>query len=228
MRHLSPKALRFRRGDRRIHADAHAPKWFPYGRAKLRAEEVVRAESPPEMEWVIVRLGYLYGPRNRTIKTHVEPAMRDRTMSILGKGDNAMAFTYVTDVVRAIALAGRVPAAARQILIAAGREHVTQRQYFDAMADIIGIPRIRKRTPYWLAYLAGWVGEYVIRGGPRRGTIRRASIALTGLPQHVKCEHTQKLLGWAPEVSFEEGMRNAAQWFREEYGMPSNQSRAAR
>lgn len=197
------------------------PKWFPYGRAKLRAEEAVRQECPASMEWVIVRLGYLYGPRNRTMKTHVEPAMRDSTMSILGKGDNVMAFTYVTDVTRAIALAGRAPAAARQILIAVGDEPVTQQQYFDAMADIFGIPRIRRHTPYWLAFLAGWIGEYFFRSGPRYGSIRRASMVLTGLPQRVKCDHTRKLLGWAPEVSYEEGIRRTAEWFHNEYGKPS-------
>ncbi|HWL92451.1 MAG TPA: NAD-dependent epimerase/dehydratase family protein, partial [Phycisphaerae bacterium] len=157
------------------------PHWFPYGRAKLRAEEIVRSQCPPEMEWVIVRLGYLYGPRNRTMKTHVEPALRDSTMAIVGSGANEMAFTYVKDAVRAIALAGSAPAAARQILIAAGDEHVTQREYFDAMADGLGIPRVKKHIPYWAAFFFGWLGEYVIRKGPRQAAIRRASIALTGL-----------------------------------------------
>lgn len=194
------------------------PAWFPYGRAKLRAEELVRQSCPPEMEWVIVRLGYLFGPGNRTMKTHVEPAMRDSLMSLVGNGDNEMAMVYVADVARAIMLAGRVPRAARQILIAGGFERVTQRQYFDAMADCFGIPRVTRRTPYWLAFLAGMVGERIFRKAPRRDSIRRSAIALTGLPQRVSCRHTQELIGWKPEVTFADGMSRAAEWFRSEYG----------
>lgn len=196
------------------------PHWFPYGRAKLRAEEVVREVCDGRMEWVIVRLGYLYGPRNRTMKTHVEPAMRDSTMTILGKGDNEMAFVYVTDVVRALALAGRVPEAAGRVLIAAGNEHVTQQQYFDAMADGFGMPRIRRHMPYAIAYFFSWLGEYLIRSGPRRNSVRRASVALTGLPQRVDCRETQRILGWTPEVRFEEGMRRAFEWYHGEFGAP--------
>src|SRR5207248_2536634 len=44
------------------------PSWFRYGRAKLAAEDVVRREIAPPAEWVILRLGYLYGSRNRAMR----------------------------------------------------------------------------------------------------------------------------------------------------------------
>jgi len=198
------------------------PPWFPYGRAKLHAEQVVRDECPSEMQWVIVRLGYLYGPRNRTMRTHVEPAMRDSTMMIIGKGDNEMAFVYVVDAVRAIVLSGKCPEAAGQILIAGGNERVTQQQYFDAMADGFGIPRITKHIPYRVAFFFGWLGEKLIKSGPRRAVLRRSAIALTGLPQRLRCDHTQKLLGWQPETRFSDGIRAAFDWYRAQYANDSH------
>jgi nucleoside-diphosphate-sugar epimerase len=194
-----------------------APRWFPYGRAKLKAEAIVRERCPPEFEWVIVRLGYLYGPRNRTMREQVLPAMTDSTMRILGRGDNVMAFIFVKDVVKALARAGHAPAAARQILIAAGNERITQKEYFDALADGFGIPRCNKHIPYSVAYFFGWLGELVIRSGPRRATLRRAAIALTGLPQRVNCERTQGLLEWSPETRFADGMRETFEWYRKAY-----------
>lgn len=192
------------------------PSWFPYGRAKLHAEQVVRDACPREMEWVIVRLGYLYGPRNRTMRTHVEPAMRDSTMMIIGKGDNEMAFVYVSDAVRAIVLSGGCPEAAGRILIVGGNERVTQRQYFDAMADGFGIPRVKKHIPYRVAFFFGWLGEKLIKRGPRAAVLRRAAIALTGLPQRLRCEQTQKLLDWRPETRFADGIRTAFDWYHKE------------
>ena len=196
---------------------AEPPPWFPYGRAKYHAERIVREKTGPGMEWVIIRLGYLYGPGNRTMNTYLEPVMRDKIMMIIGDGSNEMAFVYVEDAVRAIVLAGRCPGAAGQTLIAAGGESVTQQQYFDALADGFGLPRVKKHVPYRVAYVFGWLGERLVRNWPRSAVMRRAAIALTGLPQHVRCDHTRRLLDWRPEVSFAEGMRRTFEWYRAEF-----------
>lgn len=199
------------------------PRWFIYGRAKYQAERVVREQCPADLAWVIVRLGYLYGPRNRTMHTYVKPAMLDRTMMILGDGRNEMALVYVTDAVRAVVRAGECPEAAGRTLIAGGNERVTQQQYFDALADGFGIPRITRHIPYRIAFLFGWLGEYLIRRGPRRAVLRRSAIALTGLPQRLRCDFTQQLLGWRPEIRFADGMRAAFEWYHSEYAKPKNQ-----
>jgi len=193
------------------------PAWFPYGRAKYQAERMVR-EKAAGMEWVIVRLGYLYGPRNRTMRSHLEPIMRDRIMMIIGDGSNEMAMIYVEDAVRAVVLAGRCPEARSRVLLVAGDEHITQRDYFDALADGFGIPRITKRVPYRVAFFFGWLGEKLIHSGPRQAVLCRAAIALTGLPQRVRCDATKNLLGWRPEVSFAEGMRRTFEWYHATFG----------
>ncbi len=192
------------------------PAWFNYGRAKYHAERVVREKAGSDMEWVIVRLGYLYGPRNRTMRTYLASIMTDSMMMLVGDGDNEMAFVYVEDAVRAVVLAGRCPAAAGQVLIAGGIERITQRQYFDALADGFGIPRITKRVPYKVAYLFGWLGEHLVKSGPRQAVLRRSAIALTGLPQRIRCDYTQKLLGWRPQTRFADGMRKAFEWYHGE------------
>lgn len=193
------------------------PKWFSYAIAKLKAEEVVRTELTPGIEWVIVRLGYLYGPRNRTMKTYLEPVMREGIMTLIGTGENEMAMVYVEDAVRALVLAGSCPGAAGTTLIAGNTERVTQRQYFDALADGFGIPRVTRKVNYSVAFVAGWVGEYLFNDGIKAAAVRRSAIALTGLPQRINSDYTQKLLGWKPTTKFEDGMRAAFQWYHREY-----------
>lgn len=195
------------------------PRWFTYAIAKLQAEEVVKHELSPNLEWAIVRLGYLYGPRNRTMRTYLEPVMRQGIMTLVGDGENEMAMVYVDDAVRAILLAGSCPVAAGTTLIAGNTERVTQRQYFDALADGFGLPRVTKKVHYSLAFLAGWVGEYLFKDGPKAAAIRRSAIALTGLPQRINCDYTQKLLGWQPRMKFSEGMKKAFEWYHREYAM---------
>jgi nucleoside-diphosphate-sugar epimerase len=194
------------------------PQWFVYGRSKYHAERVVREKAGPDIEWVIIRLGYLYGPRNRTMQTYLAPVMTDSIMMIIGDGENEMALVYVEDAVRAIVLAGRCPEAAGKTLIAGGNERVTQQQYFDTLADGFGVPRIRKHVPYKVAFFFGRLGEWLIRKGPRQAVMRRSAIALTGLPQRIRCDYTQQLLGWQPETKFADGMRKAFEWYHKEYG----------
>jgi nucleoside-diphosphate-sugar epimerase len=204
------------------------PKWFSYARAKYQAENIVRRDARPPMEWVIVRLGYLYGPRNRTMHSYLEPVMRDDVMMLVGSGENEMALVYVEDAVDAIALAGMNPEAAGRVLIVAGNERITQRQYFNALAGGFGLPPVTKSVPYRVAYFFGWLGEKWIHRGPRAAVMRRSAIALTGLPQRIRCERTQALLGWAPRVTFAEGMRKACEWYHAEYGPSADGAAAGR
>lgn len=196
------------------------PEWFPYAKAKLAAERVVR-DIPKPIEWTIIRLGYLYGPRNRTMKTYLEPVMKGGIMTLLGDGSNPMALVYVTDAARAILLAGITPDAAGRLLIAGGNELVTQKDYFDAMADGFGLPRVTKKVPYGVAFFFGWLGEFLFKTGPRAAVMRRCAIALTGLPQRINSDHTQQVLKWAPRVRFADGMREAFRWYEAEYGRPA-------
>lgn len=193
------------------------PRWFVYGRAKYRAEGLLRQFEAENMDWVIVRLGYLYGPRNQTMRRYLESLFRMKVRVFIGDGSNEMAMLYVEDAARAVALAGRCPDAAGKILIAGGNERVTQRQYFDALADGFGVTRIKGSIPYWLAYLCGWLGEYAAFG-EARALFRRSAVALTGLPQRLRCTYTQDLLGWQPKVSFADGMRRAFDWYWAEFG----------
>lgn len=194
------------------------PRWFAYGRAKHRSEQVVRTLCLPPAEWVIVRLGYLYGPRNRTMRTYLEPVLRDDIMMIIGDGTNEMALVYVEDAARAVVLAGRCPEAAGRMLIAGGDERITQRQYFDALADGFGLPRVKGTVPYRIAFWFAWLGEHFVRHGPRAAVMRRSAVALTGLPQRIRCDYTRRLLNWSPRVSFADGIRRAFQWYHAEYG----------
>jgi len=202
------------------------PGWFVYGRAKYRAEQAVMRECASQMDWVIVRLGYLYGPRNRTMKTYLEPILRDKMMRLIGDGQNEMAMVYVVDAARAIALAGSRPEAARRVLIVGPLERVTQRQYFDALADGFGLPRVTKTVPYRLAFLSAWLCEYLMPDGPRSAFLRRSAIALTGLPQRLQNDATREILGWRPEMRFEEGMRKTFEWYHGEYEDQLSSSRS--
>lgn len=195
------------------------PEWFVYARSKLAAEKVVREQTQPPMEWVIVRLAYLYGPRNRAFHRYLRPHVRSSLFMLIGSGDNEMAMLYVGDAARAVAAAGRSSKAAGTTLIAAGNEHVTQKDYMYALADGFGVRRPWFRVPYGFAFWWSFLAENVLRysQSASRTALNRTAVALTGLPQRIDGSWSQELLGWKPRVTFTEGMRRAFDWYYEEY-----------
>ncbi|MFO0971905.1 MAG: NAD-dependent epimerase/dehydratase family protein [Phycisphaerae bacterium] len=195
------------------------PRWFVYGRTKLAAEQVVRTQVVAPTEWVIVRLTYIFGPRNRTMHRYLRPFMTSPMLRVVGAGDNEMAMLYVTDAARCVVAAGRSPRAAGQSLIAAGTERVTQRDYLNAMAEGFGAQRPTKSVPYGVAFFCGWLSEWLYRfsAGSAGVSLNRSAIALTGLPQRIDGSFTRELLGWKPQVKFADGVRSAFDWYYNEY-----------
>ena len=99
----------------------------------------------------------------------------------------------------------------------------TQRAYLDALADGLGLPRATRYVPFYLAFGLSWLGEYLVRGGPRRAWLRRSFVAILGLPAKITGAHTSDLLGWAPQTTLAEGMKRTFEWYRAEYGKPDPQ-----
>lgn len=188
------------------------PRWSRYGRAKLAAERLICEAT--DIDWSILRLGWVYGPGNRSYRQYLQPFLRDRKLRIIGRGDNPLALVHVDDAARAILLAGTQPAASRRILLVAHDEPITQRQFMDALADAFAAPRIKDSIPFAAAFAFAAVCEWLgLR--PLQGTLSRNGICLTGLPQRLDCSATRQLLNWTPEIPFTAGMRDTADWFRQ-------------
>ena len=198
------------------------PRWYLYGWAKYHAEQTVRAGCSASMEWTIVRLGLIYGPRNRTMKTYLEPVLKESTMRIVGDGRNEMSLVYVEDAARAIMLAGHCREAAGKVLLLGPTEPPTQQECFNAMADGFGVPRPTKHINYHVAFLLAWLGEYFVRSGPRRALAHRGFVAIVGSPVRANCDYTRKLLEWEPKISFAEGWKRTFEWYGAEYGKASS------
>ena len=190
-----------------------------YGRAKLAAEELVRAECERAgCRWTILRLGFLFGTRNQALLNHFVPLAKRNKLFIIGGGDNRIATLYIDDAVRATVLAGESPQAAGKIYDVASGEHVTQREFIDATTDALDLPRCRRQIGRRLALLGAWLIE---RMSKHEAHISRAMVALMSTDQVVDAGRIRAELGWRPEVSFAEGMRRMREWY---LGAPARRS----
>jgi len=185
-----------------------------YGRAKLQAENLVRTECERVgCPWTIVRLGFCYGPGNRALFKDVVPRLKRDRLFMIGLGHNRIATCYIDDAARAVLLAGTAPAAAGRIYDVASDETVTPRKFLDALADVVSLPRTRRRVRLSIAYAFGFLADLAARIPGCEPPFGRTMVVLMGTDQVVDAGRIRDELGWRPEVDFQEGMRRTADWY---------------
>ena len=112
----------------------------PYAITKAAGDRVVqRMIAEQDLPAVIIRPGTFFGPGDRLHFARVADRLRDGKGVIVGSGDNALPFVYVTDVVRGLLLALDRERALGQAYNITNDRPLTQRQLLHAIAHEIGV-----------------------------------------------------------------------------------------
>ena len=185
--------------------------WDYYPRAKLLAENLVREHQGA---WTIVRPSWIYGPRDRISMPRVVPVLRSGKAPIIGSGENLLNIIYAGDVAAGAILAANHPGAVGQTYNLSSRGEVTQRKLVDTLCDALGLPRVSKRVPFFLAWQMAFWSEFfaklLMKKKPPR--ITRRAIYLIGRPPLFSIDKARTELGWEPRMPIEEGVRQTLDW----------------
>lgn len=190
--------------------------WDYYPRAKLLAEQIAWEYAP---RVTVVRPSWIYGPRDRITIPRVVPALQQRRVPIIGTGDNLLNIIYVGDVAAGAILAARNTLAAGQAYNLCSEGEITQADMINALTDALGLPRIQKHVPYFLAMRFAFLKEAWARLLRRKKppTITRRAIYLIGRPTRYSIAKARRELGWQPRVSIVEGVRRSLEWYHKEH-----------
>jgi len=186
--------------------------WDNYCRAKVRAEELCR-QYPGDL--TIVRPSWIYGPRDRTTLPRVLKALDAGRVAILGAGDNLLNVVYAGDVAEGAILAANHPQAKGQAYNLSSEGELTQLDFLNLLADLLGRPRIRRHVPYRLAFWVGFLSEVIgriirIRRPPH---MTRYAVALIGRSTRFSIARACEQLGWKPRVGVREGLQRTLDWY---------------
>jgi UDP-glucose 4-epimerase len=167
----------------------------PYGVSKLAGEEYLRVfHHVHGLETVTLRYFNVFGPRqtadseySAVIPLFLSHIFRGEPPVIYGDGEQSRDFTYVDDVVEANVLASHAPRAAGQTInIACGRRHSVG-DLCRRLIEFAGADLTPRHTD------------------PRPGDVRHSEADIT---------RARTLLGYAPRVEFEDGLRRTFEWFQ--------------
>jgi nucleoside-diphosphate-sugar epimerase len=191
----------------------------PYAITKAEGDMAVqRMIAEDQLRAVIIRPGTFFGPGDHLHFGRMADRLRAGKGIIVGSGDNALPFVYVTDVVEGLLLALDHQHAAGQAYNITNDRPVTQKQFLHAIAREIGASPPRLRVPYRALYAAGYAAERLamLTRSQRQPVVTRLGVKLFGTDNRHAIDKGRRELGYMPWVNLEEGVRLAATWYRQQ------------
>lgn len=153
------------------------------------------------LETVALRFFNIFGPRQNpysqytgVLSKFITCYIRRETPVIFGDGEQSRDFTYVANVVDAVLKACKAPGASGGVFNVGVGESYTLNYTIAALNKIFGYAMKPRHE------------------GPRAGDVRESLADIT---------QARRVLGYEPEVRFEDGLLRTVEWCREELGRPA-------
>jgi 2-alkyl-3-oxoalkanoate reductase len=193
-----------------------------YTLSKIEAEELVlRRFRDERFPVVVLRPGFLYGPRDRTVLPRLLQRLRRGQVRYFGSGDQLLNNTFVSNLVEAVRRALEVPGIEGETFNIRDPHLVSKRTFIGTAARLAGFAEPRRRVPkriaYWLA--KGSEALYRTLGKTEAPLVNMARYKFLALNLDFSIDKARRVLGYEPSVPFEEGMRQAvAAWTSDQAG----------
>jgi nucleoside-diphosphate-sugar epimerase len=191
-----------------------------YSHSKALAEQLVlQYERDFGLPAVILRPGFIYGPRDRTVMPRIIDNLRQRTVRYPGaKGASALNTIFVRNLIDAIFLAIANDRAVGQVYNLTDGEFVSKRRFIEKIADAMGLSHPTLTPPLWLAKLVTWSAESLakLRGAQEAPLFNFTRLKFMGLNLDFSIEKAKRELGYQPRVNFDDAMSETMAWYRAE------------
>jgi nucleoside-diphosphate-sugar epimerase len=189
----------------------------PYAVTKAAGDILVqRMIAEDRLPAVIIRPGTFFGPGDHLHFGRMADRLHAGRGVIVGRGDNALPFVYVTDVVQGLLLALDHEHAVGQAYNITNDHPLTQQQFLEAIAHETGASLPRIHVPYQALYAAGAAAEQLamLTRSQRQPVVTRLGVKLFGTDNRHAIDKARRELGYRPLVDLRDGVRLAAAWYR--------------
>ncbi|MCX6778518.1 MAG: NAD-dependent epimerase/dehydratase family protein [Candidatus Micrarchaeota archaeon] len=186
----------------------------PYGKSKLMAEgEVWKFEG--KVPFCIVRPSVAYGPGFTEGYFSLFSLLEKGWMPILGSGENRIPFVHSSDVVDALLLCAGSKAARNQIFMVSGKENLSQRGILSIATRELGVKEPRFSVPLPIAYLVAGGAQFAYSIMGKKSPITSEYVHRLARDRPVDIGKARRLLGYAPTVGLEQGIKEMVEQYRE-------------
>lgn len=188
-----------------------------YSATKAESERRVLAANGSQLQTVALRPHGIWGPRDRTLFPRIIGRAKARRLVQVGDGTNVISTVYVANATDALVLAATAAAAPGNVYFVTDRDSVSLWGFLSRIVDALGLPPIRGKIPYPLAYAVGAAEEaawalFRLKGEP---TITRYSAAELAKSHSYRIDRARKDLGYEPRITRDQGLERFYAWAAE-------------
>ena len=157
---------------------------------------------------VVLRPGFIYGPRDRTVLPKLTERLRSGKFAFLGSPDKLMNNTFVGNLCEAIWLAIERDNIVGEVFNIRDPRAVTKREFIDTVCDAAGITRPTKIVPLPIAKFLAKAMEttWKLLGKKDAPLLNNARIKFLGLNLDYCIDKAVRQLGYAPSADFRDAM----------------------
>ena len=187
----------------------------PYGESKLMGEEAVRAVGDL-LPSTIVRPPAVYGPRDYAILEFFKAIARGM-MPTIGRYDKRLSLVHARDLADGIILAGESDRSTGRAYFISSEEVYSMRQLAARIAEMMGRRARQFAIPRPLAYGVALAAEGMAALTRKPPVINRDKVRdLSERCWGCSIERAKRELGYNPQISIEDGLRETIAWYKRE------------
>lgn len=184
-----------------------------YPDSKIAAEAAVQRAQAQGLATTIVRPASTYGPRGSAWTIGPIQQIKSGRLVLLGRDQGWVNTGYIDNVVDGVVAALGQPAAVGETFNLCDGQVVTYREFYLRYAAMLGLSSL-PTAPAWLARGAVSAPGKALRRIAGRPVPGPWSYHFRFNPSRFNIDKARKLLGYEPQIDFDEGMRRTEAWLR--------------
>jgi nucleoside-diphosphate-sugar epimerase len=192
---------------------------YGYTLTKVESEQLVcdyiRDRQLPA---VVLRPGFIYGPRDRTVLPRLMERLGTGKFAYLGSTDKLMNNTYVGNLCEAIWLAIQRDDVVGEVFNIHDQRPVSKQEFMDTICEVAGYDKPKKVVPLPVAKMlaAGMEKLWKLMGKREAPLLNSARIKFLGLNLDFSIEKANQKLGYQPSTDFKDAMTETVEWFNQQ------------
>ncbi|MEM8641231.1 MAG: NAD-dependent epimerase/dehydratase family protein [Cyanobacteria bacterium P01_G01_bin.54] len=191
--------------------------YMNYGRSKMLMEKAVQdSQQTRQIETVLIRAPWFYGPNQPPRQTLFFQMIRDGKAPLVGTGQNQRSMAYIGNLCQGLLLAALVKSANGEIYWIADERPYPMTEIIDTIERLLET-EFNQTCAHKRLYLPGLVSEIALWFDAiiqRLGFYHQKIHVLSEMNKSIACStaKAQQDLGYVPAIDLEEGMRRSLTW----------------
>lgn len=188
--------------------------YLNYGKSKWLAEEAIKAaQRKGDIETVILRPCWYYGPNQPDRQTTFFRMIQKGNPIVFGDGRNLRSMSYVDNSCQALILAAESPKAVGQTYWIADGEPYSTLQIYETVAELLDVKNFKPRFVPGIVSECCLTADRMLQG---MGLYIKEIHVAGEMNKDIACsiDKARRELGYHPQINLREGMKRSIEWCR--------------